>query len=443
VLKAVLLVLATLLASPALATSITLPYIFVPNTTIVSAQVNANFSIIAGVVNGNVDNSNLSAGANISLSKLNATQSFLDLQAASGTLGIGVGQTGDSVPRVGLYSDGSIQFGPGTATATDVGIKRSGAITLQLYSPSSAGTPIFDLGGGSLETNGSPAYMINGGRLYLVSGSPLADGSSSGNATIYFGPAYSTFGNLITLYSGTAEATQTFAETSLSISALATGVYDVFVSSASSSTITLSTSAWSGLNTIPTRGVQDGRLTKNGTATALLVGSIYVYNPSSGVTYDWLGGRDVSNVYNALPKTFFASITTASWTPGSLGSTNSNVTDGQGRVSFVTAIAGQNCIVTYCANVYGSWANNGSWSGTSGIGINSTSVAAVLAGITGSASGAASGVSVNGGSQGSVVNSYSTSTAVGYNYLQKLMSGSAATAIGSGTLDVMTGFIDN
>ena len=100
-LRVVLAVLLTLLASPAFATAITIPYTFVAGTTIVASQVNANFSVIAGVVNGNIDNSNIVIGANIDVSKLNLTESYLNLQSASDVLGFGVGQTGDAYPRAG------------------------------------------------------------------------------------------------------------------------------------------------------------------------------------------------------------------------------------------------------------------------------------------------------------------------------------------------------
>lgn len=103
-----------------------------PFTTIVSAQVNANFSVIASVVNGNLDNSNISPGANISLSKLNNSQNLLLLESGSGVLGIGVGQTGDTVSRVALYSDGSLRFGPGAASALDFAITRTGTSTVQV-----------------------------------------------------------------------------------------------------------------------------------------------------------------------------------------------------------------------------------------------------------------------------------------------------------------------
>lgn len=42
---------------------ISTPYIFQPGTTIASAQVNANFAAIVGVVNGNLDGSNFSTVA--------------------------------------------------------------------------------------------------------------------------------------------------------------------------------------------------------------------------------------------------------------------------------------------------------------------------------------------------------------------------------------------
>ena len=413
VLKAVLLVLATLLASPALATSITLPYIFVPNTIIVSTQVNANFSIIAGVVNGNVDNSNLSAGANISLSKLNATQSFLDLQAASGTLGIGVGQTGDSVPRVGLYSDGSIQFGPGSSTAVDVELKRSATLTLQLSSPGAVGTPIFDLTQG-IEYSNSP-NPIPGGRLYLTTGSPVANANAAAN--VYYGPYRS---NTVTISNGTNQVPQTFAQTTLSLSALSTAtVYDIYITSASPTTISFVTVAWGGINTPPTRSTDSyGRLCANGTPADLLVGSIYVNG--SNQTVDNTSERWVSNIYNAVPRAMNCTDTTTDWTTSSTTpvTANGSTTDGIGSVSFVQAVAnacGVN-IVCFQNSVAGAAGND---IPIVGFGINSTSAYTVSSyGAAGTASNTST-VSLN----------YALSPSAGYTYVQRLNSATAGSPV--------------
>lgn len=135
---------------PAVATNIVTPFIFTPNTLIQSAQVNSNFSTIASVVNGNLDNSNLAAGANINPSKLNLTTPYFNLLTSTSLVGFGVGRTGDTIPRGAIYGDGSLQMGVGSATATDIGLIRSTTNTLQLYIPNGGGTPKFDMNSGNL-----------------------------------------------------------------------------------------------------------------------------------------------------------------------------------------------------------------------------------------------------------------------------------------------------
>jgi hypothetical protein len=127
----------------------TVPNIFTPDTIARSALVNANFSTAAGVINGNLDTTNLSAGANIKPSQLNLTLAFLDLLVASGALAFGAGQTGDTIARAGLYSDGSIRFGPGGSTAADTELERTGTSILQLNN-AAGGPATFDMNGGTI-----------------------------------------------------------------------------------------------------------------------------------------------------------------------------------------------------------------------------------------------------------------------------------------------------
>ena len=97
----------------------------------------------------------------------------------------------------------------------------------------------------------------------MTTGAPFTDGTLSG--TMYYGPATS---NIINL-GGTI---QTFAQVSLSTGSLS-GMYDVYATSASATTITLSTAAWGGANTPPTRGSdQYGRPTKNGATGSSISG---------------------------------------------------------------------------------------------------------------------------------------------------------------------------
>lgn len=423
----VLVVLGTLLASPAYATSITIPYTFVPGTLIVSAQVNANFSTIASVVNGNLDNSNLSAGANISLSKLNRTQTFLDLQASGTTLGVGVGQTGDTIARIGMYGNGSLQWGAGGASATDIALQRTTANTLQLYVPG-GGTPIFDFNNASVinigAISGSAIGMVTGGRCYMTSGSPYADHAAA--TTIYYGPAIS---NQITLYNGTSEVTQIFSEASLAVGGLtAATVYDLYAKSLTASTISLTTTAWAGVNTPPTRGTQDGRLTKNGDATNLLVASFYLNGSSQ--TEDDGSSRTICNIYNPVPRALYAQIPVANWNYGVAAwrASDANTTIGQARVEVLMATVNRTAPdVTYAQCIQ---TGNSGESMANAIGLDTTtapSSAVITYGV-----GAVGAVSYTGTN---TIRYAPSSITAGYHYLQMLEenTGTACSGFGNGT----------
>lgn len=167
------------------ATSISIPYLFSPNTLIQSSQVNANFSTVASVVNGNLDNANIVAGANINPSKLNLTTPYLNLATTSTALGFGVGQTGDTIARSGIYANGSMQMGSGSA-ATDIGLRRSAANTIQLYIPNGAGTATFDFNGGNLTniTIVAPTWTGTAAGDTLTLTTPLGTASGgTGSAT--------------------------------------------------------------------------------------------------------------------------------------------------------------------------------------------------------------------------------------------------------------------
>lgn len=116
---------------PAAADTLTIPNSFTDGTTASATQVNANFTAISTVVNGNIANANIKSAAAISLSKLDLTTELFVLRAAANRC-ISAGTTGDTVPRVGFNSDGQVFFGAGSATATDLILKRTDANTLAI-----------------------------------------------------------------------------------------------------------------------------------------------------------------------------------------------------------------------------------------------------------------------------------------------------------------------
>lgn len=363
-LSKVLVVLAILsLNLPACASSITIPYVFVPNTTIIAAQVNANFSTIAAVVNGNLDHTNMSAGAGVLPSQLNLTMTYLDLQSSSAVLGFGVGQTGDTNARIGMYSDGSLQFGIGSANAPDVALVHSATNTVQLNN-AAAGAAILDMNGGKIVNVASITNpTIQGLRLSISATLPVpADGTST---TIYALPYVSGY---ISLYNAS-NVWVTDAVTSLSIAVPATTNtnYDAYVFD-SIGTPTLGLAAWSG-STPPTRGVQNGVPYTNASAQDRWIGSIAT-SGTSGTTEDDGSLRLVWNYNNQVPRTLFAQIATTAYiySSSTVRASNANTTYGQGRVGFLTGLANANNVdVTYMSTT-----NTTSNSANNAIGLDTT-----------------------------------------------------------------------
>lgn len=225
---------------------------------------------------------------------------------------------------------------------------------------------------------GTAAVPIDNCRLYLVSGSPYADGSSTGNGIVYFGPC-SNLGQLLTLDNGSGVlSTYTVSEISLSLATgyVSTNVYDVYVFN-NSGTLTLATTVWTNATTPPTRGTDAaGRLTKSGSTNYLLVGAIEL--TSTTQTMDWVGARVVSNIYNLVIKPVQAIDTSSSWTyaTATVRAANANTTNGQGRFSFLQVIQ-QNAVSAQLITSYTA-ANNGTT--VVGIGIDSTSTLTIASG---------------------------------------------------------------
>ena len=184
--------------------------------------------------------------------------------------------------------------------------------------------------------------FINQCRLYLTASSPFADNSSSTtirwNGTVY--------GNLCSFYDTTLNVWVPQAITSektLALSGLtANNNYDVYVNSAG----TLSTVIWTNNTTPPTRGTQDGHLTKNGDATNLLVGAIRAVDATH--TCDYSATRWVSNVYNKVGKVCAAADGSGTWTYNSttIRASNGNTTDGVGRFSWITVTPSDGMVCT-------------------------------------------------------------------------------------------------
>ncbi len=260
--------------------TISIPYTFSPGTTISSSQVNADYTALLTALNG----------ATLDFVNINMT----DTRAAT-TQSWAARVSGDSNARIAMNTSLGLQGGPGNA-AMDVQFSRSAADTWLLAKVGGAAA-ILDMAGSRIIHTSS--IVSNGGRAYGITGAPFQDTTSGGVGTFFYGPDGRN--NTITLQdTGTNQlTTQIFAQISQSVT-LADGMYDFYVKTASSTTISGSTTVWGGINTPPARGTDIlGRLTKSGDAGALLVA---VFRVVSNLTYDYQGFRRICNLYNPVPK---------------------------------------------------------------------------------------------------------------------------------------------
>lgn len=125
---------------------ITLPFpTFVNRTVIDASQVNANNAAILAQVNGSLDNTNISTGAAIAVSKLGLSPGGAAFnKTTTGGQTWASGLTTDTQAQIAMTSDAGLQFGPGGSTAPDVALIRSAANTLKLQVPG-GGTPTLNL----------------------------------------------------------------------------------------------------------------------------------------------------------------------------------------------------------------------------------------------------------------------------------------------------------
>lgn len=126
------MVMLLVLSTAAQAATVTKPYGFTPGTPAYSAQVNADFDILYAEFNGNIDNANIKPAAAINPTKLSGVLPFNTYLLAASTIVIGFGNTGDSVPRLTLDSDGKLKWGAGGASAVDTMLKRESAGVLAI-----------------------------------------------------------------------------------------------------------------------------------------------------------------------------------------------------------------------------------------------------------------------------------------------------------------------
>lgn len=168
---------------------------------------------------------------------------------------------------------------------------------------------------------GNPS--ICNGRLTTQTGVPVSTADRTAQGTIFFTP-YN--GNRVSLFDGTRWRLYSFAEVSLALTVTSGKNYDVYLYD-NAGTLTLELSAaWTNDTTrADATALQDGILSKSGTLTRRLVGTIRA--SGANVTEDSLAKRFVGNLYNKVSRPVFVSDATASWnyTTNTLRQANANV----------------------------------------------------------------------------------------------------------------------
>ncbi len=178
---------------PTLATDVVYPYTFTNGQILPAGQLNGNFDAVTDVVNGGITNGNISASAAITLSKLALTATALNLMA-TGNPTWAAGITGDTLPRVALYSQGSVGFGAGGASALDTFLFRTAANALRVQDAASTAFGSIELGSLKLTATNTatitPASMAASRAITLLDPLGAADlrcttGTFNTNGIIY------------------------------------------------------------------------------------------------------------------------------------------------------------------------------------------------------------------------------------------------------------------
>jgi hypothetical protein len=298
-------------------------------------------------------------------------------------------------------------IGPGVSTVGHIALfnNTTGSLLSDL-APGASGN--LATSNGTVWTSAVPPVLgFSQVRLYLVSGAPEADGSSSGNATVYVGPYK---GNLLTQDNGSGVlSTVKLTELSSSISSLVSGdAYSVYeYNNAGTQTVEIDQD-WTNPTTPPTFGTDTlGRRTKTGATNKLLIGALYC--SATGKTNDYNGERSVSNELNAIPKYLFCTDTTVSYAYNNttVRAADANTTNGQGRVTSFSINA--NRVINL--NSYQQTQPGSSGLVSIGIGVNSITTPNVI------------GVAYEGAGITNITSvscPYSSLNTIGLNYYQRL-----------------------
>lgn len=221
--------------------------------------------------------------------------------------------TSDGAVKIAIVSGSAIAStsvgGTGTGTAPTAGqilVGQTGGV----YAPKTMS------GDGTLSAAGALTLTLNnlfGGRLTLTTGTPVTTSDVTSATTLYYTPYLHT---RVPVYASSAWSLRTFAEISLALGSVTSGLpYDIFLYD-SSGTLTLEKLAWTNTTTRATAlARQDGVWTKSGDPTRVYLGTIYT--TSTTTTEDSLQNRYVWNMYNRLSRPLRKHSASASWTNNS------------------------------------------------------------------------------------------------------------------------------
>lgn len=366
--KIIVLLMAFLLACPAAFADLAVdPGSIIAGSQITSSQLNNRYSPLYNTVNGLLSNVNIKAGAAIDPAKLDFTKQIGPILRAAANNCFAAGTTGDTEPRTAITSDGAVLMGAGGASAVDLRFKRTDATTfafrnaaddadthitagngtfsgtLGVTGTASFGSSTFStlptlpnaatdtalLGPVNSTTGAAPAAAAPTVRaidprdipnfrndIKVSTSSTNPDYLNSGN-TLYISNCG---GNQITLYNTTQGKwiTQTFAQISLAVPATSDSNYDLFVTSASATTISASTVQWTNDTTRASAiALVNGRWVKASDHSQLLVATFRTLPTigTTGISVSTEGYYYIDNVFNHKPVNILVSgAPAASWT---------------------------------------------------------------------------------------------------------------------------------
>jgi hypothetical protein len=208
------------------------------------------------------------------------------------------------------------------------------------------------------------ARIAPGGRLTLTSGTPVTTADVTGATTLYYTPYLH---DLVALWDGTRWVIVQFAEASLALGTMTSGLpYDIF-GYLSSGALALEKLAWTNGTTRATAvTIQDGRYCKNGDKTRLYLGTIY--SSSTTTTEDSETKRFVWNAYHRTQK--LLNIQSASSHTYNSSTWRSWNADDSLRVQFIRGISVESMLITINASIEGAAAGTNAGQVAAGVDIN-------------------------------------------------------------------------